>query len=64
MKLNDIDEVWNSAKPLFKWRIGLLPSKNFATVATWLNDFSPLLIIKLNVGRKQVKVVNFLVESL
>ena len=23
MKLNKIDEVWNSANPLFKWRFGL-----------------------------------------
>ena len=33
MKLNKIDEVWNSANPHFKWRLGLLSSKNFATMA-------------------------------
>ena len=32
VKLNKIDEVWNSANPLFKWRFGLLSSKNFATM--------------------------------
>ena len=34
MKLKEIDEVWNSANPLFKRRFGLLLSKNFATMAT------------------------------
>ena len=43
MKLNKIDEVWNSASPLFKWRFGLLSPRNFATMATWRNDFSSLL---------------------
>ena len=42
MKLNKIDEVWNNAYPLFKWRFGLLWSRNFATMATWRNDFSLL----------------------
>ena len=43
MKLNRIDKVWNSANPLFRWRFGLLSSRNFATMATWRNDFSSLL---------------------
>ena len=43
MKLNKIEEVWNSANLLFKWIFGLTSSKNFATMATWRNDFSPLL---------------------
>ena len=43
MKLIKIDEVWNSANPLFKWRFGLLSSRNFAPKATWGNDFSFLL---------------------
>ena len=43
MKLNKIEEVWNSANLLFKWIFGLSLSKNFATMATWRNDFSPLL---------------------
>ena len=35
MKLNKIDDVWNSANSLFKWRFRLLSSRNFATMATW-----------------------------
>ena len=38
MKLNKIDEVWNSANPLFKWRFDLLSPRNFATMATWRNE--------------------------
>ena len=41
-KLNKIDEVWNSAKLLYKWIFGLLSTQNFATMATWRNDFSSL----------------------
>ena len=41
MKLNKIGEVWNSANGLLSDFIGLLSSKNFATMATWRND-SPL----------------------
>ena len=41
--LNKIDEVWNSANPLFKWRFGLLSCKNCATMTTWRNDLSSLL---------------------
>ena len=50
MKLNDIDEVWNRANfTFFKSKLkrdvfGLLSSKSFATMATWRNDFSSLLI--------------------
>ena len=44
MKLNKIDEVWNSANPRFKWHFGLLSSKNFATMATRRNVFSSLLM--------------------
>ena len=33
----------NSGNPLFKWRFDLLSSRNFATIATWGNDFSSLL---------------------
>ena len=43
MKLNEIDEVWNSVNPLFNWCFGLLSSRNFASMATWRNDFSSLL---------------------
>ena len=34
MKLSKTDEVWNSANSLFKSRLGLLSSRNFATMAT------------------------------
>ena len=34
MKLNKIDEVWNNANPIFKWRFDLLSSRNFATMET------------------------------
>ena len=43
MKLNETDEVWNSVNPLFNWCSGLLSSRNFASMATWRNDFSSLL---------------------
>ena len=43
MKLNKIGEVWNGANRLLSGFIGLLSSKNFAAMATWRNDFSPLL---------------------
>ena len=36
-------EVWNSANRLSSDFIGLLSSKNFATMATWRKDFSSLL---------------------
>ena len=46
MKLNKIGEVWNSANRLLHVSdlIGLLSSKNFATMAMWRNDFSSLLL--------------------
>ena len=44
MIVNKIDEVSNSANLLFKWIFGLLSPKNFATMATWRNDFSSLCI--------------------
>ena len=39
MKMNKIDEVWNSVNLLLKWIFSLLSSKNFATKAMWCNDF-------------------------
>ena len=30
--------------------LGLLSSNNFATMATWLNNFSPLLSLNLHAG--------------
>ena len=45
MKLNKIDEVWNSANLLFKWIFGLLSTEHFATMATWCNDVSSVLQI-------------------
>ena len=44
MKLNKIDEVWNSANPLLKFLFGLLSFRNFAPKTTWRNDFSSLLL--------------------
>ena len=46
MKLNKIGEVWNSANRLLSDFISLLSSKNFATMATWQNDFSSHSCIK------------------
>ena len=43
MKLNNIDEVSNSATALLCDVFGLLSSRNLAIMATWRNDFSPLL---------------------
>ena len=44
-KLNEIEinEVWNSANPLFKWCFQFVVTRNFATMAMWQNDFSSLL---------------------
>ena len=42
MKLNKIGQVWNSANRLLSDFIGLLSSKNFATMATWRKHFSSL----------------------
>ena len=36
MKLNKIDEVWNSANPLFKWRFGLC---QLEILLPWQRDF-------------------------
>ena len=44
MKLNKINEVWNSVIPLFKLHFDLLSSKKFATKAMWHNDFSSPLV--------------------
>ena len=53
MKLNKINEVWNSANSIFKWRVfSLLSSRNFATLAMWHNDFSSLLPDYLTVNRE------------
>ena len=46
MKLNKISEVWNRANRLLSDFNGLLSSKNFATIATWRNDFSFLLLVQ------------------
>ena len=43
MKLNKIGKVWNSVNKLLSDFIGLLSCKNFATMATWCNDFSLLV---------------------
>ena len=43
MKLNNIDEVWNSTNALLSDVFGLLSSRNFAIMATWRNNFSSLL---------------------
>ena len=42
MKLNKIDDVWNSANTLFKWRFRLLSSRSFTTMATWRHEISSL----------------------
>ena len=47
MELNKIGEVWNNASRLLNDCIALLSSKNFATMATWRNDFSSLLTFKV-----------------
>ena len=45
VKLNKIDELWNSANVLLRAVFGLtVSSRNFATMATWRNDFSSLLM--------------------
>ena len=50
MKLIKIGEVWFSAKRLLSDFICLLPSKNFATMATWRNDFSSLVVYLVESG--------------
>ena len=44
MKLKKIGEVWNSRNRLLSDFNSLLSSTNFATMATWRNDFSFLLL--------------------
>ena len=53
MKLNKIGEVWNSANRLLSDFFVLLSSKNFATMETWRNDFSSLLVLG-----KKLKFIN------
>ena len=48
MKLNKIGEVWNSANGLLSDLFGFLSSNNFATIATWRNDFSSLLVLPID----------------
>ena len=43
MKLNKINEVWNSANSLFQLRFQFVV-RNFAIIATWRNDFSLYLL--------------------
>ena len=49
MMLDKVDEVWNIVNRLPSDFFGLLLSKNFASIATWRNDFSPLLGMKKSV---------------
>ena len=42
-KLIRIGEVWNGTNSLFNRRFGFVVIGNFATMATWHNDFSSLL---------------------
>ena len=51
MKLKKIGEVWSSANRLLSDFIGSLSSKNFATKATWRNDFSSLYFKNVLYGR-------------
>ena len=48
MKLNKFDELWNSANLLLKRILGLLSSKNVATMTMWCNNFSSLLVTRIN----------------
>ena len=48
MKLNKIGEVWNTPNRLLSDFIGLLSSRNFATMESWRNDFSSVLIYVLS----------------
>ena len=52
MKSNKIGEIWNSANRLLSDLIDLLSSKNFATMATWRNDFSSLFIRDFKIQRR------------
>ena len=45
MKLDKIDEVWNSAKSLFKWCFCFVVIRKFCYHATWRNDFSVLFVV-------------------
>ena len=55
-KLNNIDDVWNSPNPLFKWRFHGLSSRNFATMATWRNNIFSLFKGRLRVFQKSGRV--------
>ena len=43
----------------FKWLIGLLSSKNFATIATWRNDLSSLLSVRFRSIALALPLENF-----
>lgn len=42
LEMNKVDEVWNSAGSLFKWRFRfvIVHCRNFAAIAAWRNNFS------------------------
>ena len=61
MKLNKIDDVWNSANSLFKWRFRLLSSRSFTTMATWRHEISSLFN-RLRVFQKYFKI-RFLISD-
>ena len=52
MKLNKIGKVWNGANSFLSDFFGLSSSKNFATMATWRNEFSLQALFKIL--RKQI----------
>ena len=59
MKVNKIGEVWNSANRLLSDFIGLLSSKNFATMATWRNDFSSLYSLIDRMPEKFLEIIRY-----
>ena len=47
MKLSKIGKVWNGANSFLSDFFGLSSSKNFATMATWRNEFSLYALFKI-----------------
>ena len=54
-----IDKVCTSANSLLSDVFGLLSSRNFATMATWRNDFSSLLAWPQGLNPQPLSMVSF-----
>ena len=61
MELNKIDQVWNRRIHFLSAVFGLLSSRNFATMATWRNDFSSLLLQGISKNKQSNESLYYLI---